>query len=493
MIPIIYDSSVSSTVFTSNGKGWLSDAIECTIEEEINGIYQLHLVYPVNGIHASDLKTMNIIKAVPAYGKTAQPFDIFRVSMSRYDRIEVDARHVSYRLNKHTVKPFGGTFSLPSNLFSAITSNSAEVYYFTYESNITRACNVVVDEPTSIRKALSMVTVTEQDGTVYSPEFEWDNFNVIMSKQRGTTRYTVIKYGKNLVDYKQEQNIEETVTGFVPFWHGKDASGNEVVVTGGAVLATNASSFPYKRTVPLDLSSEFKEKPTTTQLNQKARTYIDTENVGVPKVSLDVFFIILSQTLEYQDLTALYTVNLGDTITVEYEKLGVSAQARVTRTVYDVLKDRYKEISLGDAKIRGQSAQSAVAPVKKQVSQISNAVTALEASSTTTYASGTPGTATVIQEANQKRCKLVKTGKSVRCYMGVGYADGTTAIPANTTLFTIPAGYRPKTDQVFPGTGFRSVGKTVSPALTFNTNGTITHNAGSDITMLVCSAEWEVS
>lgn len=382
MIPIIYDSSVSSTVFTSNGKGWLSDAIECTIEEEINGIYQLHLVYPVNGIHASDLKTMNIIKAVPAYGKAAQPFDIFRVSMSRYDRIEVDARHVSYRLNKHTVKPFGGTFSLPSNLFSAITSNSAEVYYFTYESSITRACNVVVDEPTSIRKALSMVTVTEQDGTVYSPEFEWDNFNVIMSKQRGTTRYTVIKYGKNLVDYKQEQNIEETVTGFVPFWHGKDAGGNEVVVTGGAVLATNASSFPYKRTVPLDLSSEFKEKPTTTQLNQKARTYIDTENVGVPKVSLDVSFIILSQTLEYQDLTALYTVNLGDTITVEYEKLGVSAQARVRGTVYDVLKDRYKEISLGDAKIRGQSAQGAVAPVKKQVSQINNAVNAITESET---------------------------------------------------------------------------------------------------------------
>ncbi len=131
--------------------------------------------------------------------------------------------------------------------------------------------------------------------------------------------------------------------------------------------------------------------------------------------------------------------------------------------------------------------------IKKMLTKILQELVNLRTATTTTFVNATPGTAAVIQNANQKRCKLVKTGKNVRCYMGIGYADGTTAIPANTTLFTIPSGYWPKTDQVFPGTGFRSVGKTVSPALTFKTDGTITHNAGSDITMLVGSAEWETN
>ena len=381
MIPVIYSSAVNSTTFTSNGRGQLADAIECTVEEEINGIYQLHLVYPIDGIHAEELKALNIIKAVPAVGKAAQPFDIFRVSMPRLDRIKVDARHVSYRLNKYTLKPFSISAS-PSSVIAAIGTYSAEVYNFTYETSISRNFNLSVPEPTSIRKALSTITVTEQDGTVYSPEFTWNNFNVIMSKQRGTTRNVTVKYGKNLIDYKQEENIEEVITGVLPYWKGRDTNRDGVVVTGSVASVSNISSFPYRRTVPLDLSSEFKDKPTTAQLNTRARAYLTETNAGVPKVSIDVSFVDLSQSLEYDGLQSLFTASLGDTITVEYEKLNVSAQARVTRTVYDVLKDRYAEISLGDTKIRGQSAQSAVTPVKKQVSQINNAVNAITESET---------------------------------------------------------------------------------------------------------------
>lgn len=131
--------------------------------------------------------------------------------------------------------------------------------------------------------------------------------------------------------------------------------------------------------------------------------------------------------------------------------------------------------------------------IKKMLTKILQELVNLRADTTTTFASGTLGTNTIVQNANQKRCYLVKTGKIVRCYVGIGYANGTTAIPINTTIFTIPSGYRPKKRQIFPCAGYRSVGKTVVPAFEFNTDGTVTHNSGNDITMLVGSAEWETN
>ena len=125
MIPVLYEYPTYANNFTKNGYH-LIDAIECTVEEEINGVYQLHLVYPVDGRYATSLKELNVITASHSYDQTLQPFDIFRVSMPKHNRIEVDARHVSYRLNKHIVKPFSITANLPSDLFSAIESNATQ-------------------------------------------------------------------------------------------------------------------------------------------------------------------------------------------------------------------------------------------------------------------------------------------------------------------------------------------------------------------------------
>ena len=132
--------------------------------------------------------------------------------------------------------------------------------------------------------------------------------------------------------------------------------------------------------------------------------------------------------------------------------------------------------------------------IKKMLTKILQELAALQTSSTTTYASGTVGSDSVMQNANLKNCKLVKTGKNVRCYVGIGYANGTTAIPKQTTMFTIPAGYRPPSRKMFPAVGFRSGSKAViGLQLEFNADGTITHNSGDDITILYGSAEWETN
>lgn len=116
------------------------------------------------------------------------------------------------------------------------------------------------------------------------------------------------------------------------------------------VYSSNASNFPFKRTVVKDFTSEFENTPSQQQLREYTNQYITKNNIGVPEVSLDVKFINLFETPEYKDVAALQTVNLCDTVTVVFERLGISTKSKVVKTTYDVLRERYEEVEIGESK-----------------------------------------------------------------------------------------------------------------------------------------------
>ena len=164
---------------------------------------------------------------------------------------------------------------------------------------------------------------------------------------RGQDRAVTLMYGKNITDVRQEENIENTITGIVPFWAGGE---DEVVYYNGIVEADTAQNFPYGRTVVHDFSSDFTEKPTAQQLKARAERYVIRNQIGIPHVSIKVSFVALWQTEEYKDVAPLQEVKLCDYVTIIFEKLGITAKAKVVKTVYDVLNERYSSIELGDAR-----------------------------------------------------------------------------------------------------------------------------------------------
>ena len=114
------------------------------------------------------------------------------------------------------------------------------------------------------------------------------------------------------------------------------------------LYSDNAANYPYKRSIVKDFTSVFDTTPTENQMRDYTKKYISENKIGIPTVSLDVKFINLYETPGYKDVAALQSVNLCDTVTVIFSKLGVTTQSKVVKTTFDVLRERYEEVSIGD-------------------------------------------------------------------------------------------------------------------------------------------------
>lgn len=121
-----------------------------------------------------------------------------------------------------------------------------------------------------------------------------------------------------------------------------------------------AREMSFDRILTLDLSSEFEETPTPEQLEAKANEYIEKNKIGQYKYNTTVSFVDLSATTEGTTYEDMEKIELGDTVKVVYEGLGVNVDLRVIKTTYDVLLDRYSKIELGESseKISGESIQN---------------------------------------------------------------------------------------------------------------------------------------
>jgi len=345
MIPVLYDAGERD--FTSNGLGRLYDAISCTVTEERNGSFELEMTYPVSGIHYKDILKERIIFAVPADGKKEQPFRIYKISKPMKGITTILARHVTYQLSFIPVKADLTPATTAAQAFERLKHDAIEPCGFDFWTDDTTVGNYTTPLPASLRSRLGGVEGSILDN--FGGEYEWDRWTVKLHAARGRDSGKVIRYGKDLTDLKQEESIENTVTGVVPYW-AKANDGETQLVTASPVYTENASKFPYRRTVVLDLSSEWQEAPSESALRDKAASYMKANGYGVPSVNISISFVALWQSEEYRNIAPLERVNLCDTVSVEFPELSVSAKAKVIKTVYDVLKDRYSSIEIGSAR-----------------------------------------------------------------------------------------------------------------------------------------------
>lgn len=335
MKPVLF--APTATVFTTNGLGKLSDAASCTVKETRNGAFELTLKYPIEGIHYADIQQRSIILAKPNPVDLAQPFRVYRISKPINGLVTVYAYHISYDLTGIPVSPYSAA-SVQAAL-AGFSTYAAVTNPFTFWSDMMASGDFTVKAPASVRSLLE--TVLE----VYGGEYKYDKYTVRLYQQRGVNRGVTIRYGKNLTDLKQDENCSNVYTGVYAYY----SDGNGIVETSPKVTPA-PGTYDYTRVLPLDLKAEFKEAPTAEALRAAAEQYMTDHNIGVPEVSLNVSFVQLEQTQEYKDLALLERVELCDTVTVIFERLGVNATAQVTSTVYNVLIDAYDSVTIGNVR-----------------------------------------------------------------------------------------------------------------------------------------------
>jgi phage-related protein len=76
--PILYGAT--ETEFNHNGFGILGDCVSCDVAEEANGIFELSLQYPMDGIHFDDISDRCIVKARVDGFRDPQLFRVYSIS-----------------------------------------------------------------------------------------------------------------------------------------------------------------------------------------------------------------------------------------------------------------------------------------------------------------------------------------------------------------------------------------------------------------------------
>lgn len=345
MRPIFF--SPETTDFGSRGIGPASDCSRCEVREELNGSYELTMDLPASSRHFSEIGDRTLILAQPNPYDAPQPFRIYDILKPSKLTIQLKARHISYDLDGYPVAPFEARSA--AGAAAAIGRNQIIANDFTFSSELSMAKEMKVTVPTAARALLG-----EQDQSllrIYQGELYYNLFQVTLKERRGADRGFVLAYGKNLIDLSQERNISELYNGVLPYWQE-----DETVVRGSVQMAPG--TWNYSRVKPVDLTREFDDKPTAQQLNAAGQAYIEREKIGVPEVNIKAKFVPSGSL----GLTRIDDLQLGDDVTVRFEKLGIDEKSRMVAYSYDVLNERYDSVEIGTVR---QTAASAITDARR--------------------------------------------------------------------------------------------------------------------------------
>ena len=328
MIPILYASITEGTVPTDYGLGALTDCLECFVDEERNGAYELTMSYAAQGIHAEDIQVDRFIKAKPNFTDNPQLFRIYKVGKSINGKFEVNAQHISYDLSGKVI-----TYGTANNIASACSVLQAAAGNFTITTTKTTSGDFTITEPSSVRSWFGGKNGSLLD--VYGGgEWVYNNFICTLKMHRGADRGVTIRYGKNLTELKQTTDCSNLYTHVLSYYKKES-----ITVTGNEVSTGLTGT---KRVLILDASNDFETEPNQTDLDNYSTTYIAGHNITTPTSNFTLNFV---QSGELTD-----RVDLCDTVNVYYEALGISASVKCIRVKWDVLEDRYSETEFGDPK-----------------------------------------------------------------------------------------------------------------------------------------------
>ena len=380
MIPILY--TANETDFSHCGIGALSEMTSCTVTEERNGAFECEFKYPVDGKLFAEIQESRIVKAKPNEMSDPQLFRIYASSKPINGIVTYRAEHISYELSGYPVESVSVENATARSAMNAILNATLIAHRYTAQSDIELLKSTTIDRK-SARAALGGV-----EGSVLSlwgGEFEFDNFTVKLHKARGRKTGIKIAYGKNITDIKQEASVAGVYTAVYPYakYTTQPTDGQtepeEITVSlpEKILYSQKASKAAGERVCIKDFSESFNgaTEITVEQLRAKAQNWVETSGFDVPSVNISVSFENLWQSPEYEQYALLERCGLCDTVSVVFPALNISTTAKIIKTKYDVLSEKYLQITLGSARANFadtvKDTSAAIEQTKQEIKQSS--------------------------------------------------------------------------------------------------------------------------
>lgn len=322
----------TDTIYTSNGDMTLQP-LRAIVHKEDNGAFYLELEAGLEYIN--DITDRRIIVCDTPQGE--QAFRITSPTITR-TKIKAKAQHVFYDSANYLIED---SYVVDKNCNDALDHlNNATEPASPYTT--------ISDVPTvtsyrCVRESLytAIQTVVERWGG----HLVRDNFNIGVRESIGEDNGVVIRYAKNLKDITKETDWSTVVTKLLPV--GKDGTLLNAYDSTASLYVESETQYdtPFTKTVSFDQSEIEQENYDTpdaylsalvSDLKQKAQAYVD--EYCLPRVNYS-----LSATVE--KLT-----DIGDTIQVIDEVLGINIMTNVISYEYDCILGGYTSLQFGNFK-----------------------------------------------------------------------------------------------------------------------------------------------
>ncbi len=369
MMPSLYKKDGTTKI------GELTNCIECLVEEERNGIFEVSIIYPTTDSIFNSLEEENIIVCNANDTLLNQKFRIYMTRKLMSNKIEVFARHISFDLAYDTVNSIDITNQSCEYALNTIFRQSQFSTHYKGYSDIINAQDYKISMCNCIEAIAGKEgSIIDTYGT--GAEILRDNTNIHVLNKRGHDNDVTIEYAKNLTGFELEEDTTDLITRIMPYAKYNNSETNEeIMIKGNAVDSPLINNYSHPYISYIDYSDKFEEgeTPTTSKLTEFAKAEYRDNKVDIPKQNYKIEFIPLSKCVGYEGLED--KISLCDTVTIKDTRYNIDTKAKVIRTVFDVLKNRYESMELGEPRttlgdiIVGSGEDGAIGPQGPQGEQ----------------------------------------------------------------------------------------------------------------------------
>jgi len=331
---ILYNNDEEN--FNNNGIGILRDAYNVYINRKINSLYELTFEYPKNGFLVNSIDEFKIVKA------NGQLFRINSInkSLSNY---QITAQHIMYDLNNNFLEDVSPTNQNGIGALNWILQRTVNPHNFTGFSDIEN-----VNSARYVNKNVISAIIGESNSLVkkWNGEIDADNFTIKLLSRLGTDRGLNLSLRKNISGLNISIKTDDVVTKLMP--KGYDG----LLLPERYVESPLINNYPFEiiRVIEIE-DAKVSDEMTYDEAYTLMRNTCDKEfqnGLDKPRINLKVDFVELSKTKEYEQYKNLETVYLGDTVSIFLPEYNFNTSVRVISTTFNVLKNKYEKLELGD-------------------------------------------------------------------------------------------------------------------------------------------------